>query len=97
MKSLFFGSLILLSALNYVSAAPNNSVSDAKLKTCLTSVYSNASKSASPAKDTLKLVSSGVKECRQSVATLKKQEREQNKKLKIQAQIQKLQAKLGAN
>lgn len=94
MKALLIASLMTLAALNVAHSATDNSKSDAALKSCISKTYSNAANSSSPAKETLKLVSASIKDCRKAVSDIKKNESKAKKAAQNAKKIEKLKAQL---
>lgn len=88
----FISLMILSISLNSFAEQPKDS--ELKLKSCITTIYSAASKSKLSAKETLKIVSTGVKACRQQISVLKKEEAKQKKLANKAKRIQKLKEQL---
>lgn len=90
-------SFIMAPVVFVLMALSFNAKADSKtqLNGCIKKVYSTASVSNLETKDLTKAVSAGIKECRQSVKSMVKAERASKKRSKLEAQLKKLQAKLG--
>ncbi len=90
-------SLLIILSLSIASHSIG-ATSESTFKNCISKVYQSASSSNQLAKDTLKTVATGVKSCRQTVATIKKQEQAAKKAANNTKRIAKLKdqlAKLG--
>lgn len=95
MRALFI-IVTMLTTLTVGAVSPKPSLkSDARLKECSSLVMNRAMKLDVSGKDMLKALNQGIKECRMMVRDDQKKEREISKRLKLEQQIAKLQAKLG--